>query len=278
MGRLSILETISTTREAFRNWPTVGFVAGIASPSLLPPRRGFQRINGPHVCFKTRMGPILCTDASNAAPIVEVFRNREYDLGIDWSGIELGIDVGAHVGAFTCWLASKASRARIISFEPEPRNFRDLVENVDRNGLKGRVDLINAAVDDAPGTRVLDVPVQRDSASLASSQAPASTPVKVRTVALQDVLHDLNARVDILKIDCEGSEWDILPSLTSESWIRIERVVLECHLLHRYVQDDAVAILREAGFDGIDCLKVHQGDQRLGKIILLHAYRQNVVT
>ena len=219
------------------------------------------------------MGPVLCTSASNAAPIIEVFRNREYDVHIPWSDVKFALDVGAHVGAFACWLTRMAPDARLMCFEPEPRNFQDLERNVKRNRLTNRVELVHAAVGSTYGVDLLEVPAQRDASSSCVPTTEGALRVKVRKVPLEGVLQRLASPLGVLKMDCEGAEWRILPSLSAGAWRKVQHLLLEFHLLHRYEKDDALAMLEPAGFDNIRCIKTHDGNQRLGRIILLHACR-----
>jgi hypothetical protein len=56
--------------------------------------------------------------------------------------------------------------------------------------------------------------------------------------------------VNYLKIDCEGSEYEIVRSMDAAHWSRIERVVIE---YHDYGRDrkhgELVEVLRQNGFD-----------------------------
>jgi hypothetical protein len=57
-------------------------------------------------------------------------------------------------------------------------------------------------------------------------------------------------RVNLLKIDCEGSEYEVLRSLDTAHWAKIDRVVIEYHDFgddrnHR----ELIEILHNNGFD-----------------------------
>ncbi len=61
--------------------------------------------------------------------------------------------------------------------------------------------------------------------------------------------HDVTT-VNFLKIDCEGSEYEILRSLNAANWARIERVVIEYHDIGRGRNHaELVKILRAHGFE-----------------------------
>jgi hypothetical protein len=69
--------------------------------------------------------------------------------------------------------------------------------------------------------------------------------------------------VNYLKLDCEGSEFDILRNMSGSAWSRIERAVIE---YHEFGRDRRVAelttILKSHGFD----VEVHQSlFEKLGR-------------
>jgi FkbM family methyltransferase len=215
----------------------------------------------------------LETEAANASAIVEVFRNGEYDVPVDWTNLTLILDVGAHVGAFLCWTAQLSPSARIVAFEPEPLNFADLESNVKLNGLRDRVTLHNAAIAARDGNRLLSVPRERNLASFAL-RIPNAEVVSVPTVDLDGYLRRCPGTVSLLKMDCEGAEWEIVPSLTDEAWRKIERVLIECHSLNTRRVADMQAMLDEAGFRYRIVTKVADGPASLGVLTNILASRR----
>jgi FkbM family methyltransferase len=261
------------TRRAFHNWIEVGFWGGMAVESQIPPRHGWARAGKHRLQFETRLGPTLETDAANASAVVEVFRNGEYDVPIDWPNLTLIIDVGAHVGAFLCWSAQLSRNARILAFEPEPLNFADLERNVKLNGLEDRVTLHNAAIAAQEGNRLLNVPPERNLASFALP-IPGAEVVSVPTVGLDGYIRKCSERVSLLKMDCEGAEWEVVPSLTDEAWGKIERVLIECHSLNLHRVADMRATLNDAGFRHQTVTKETSGPAALGVLTNIVASRE----
>jgi FkbM family methyltransferase len=118
------------------------------------------------------------------------------------------VDVGANVGMYTLVAArGVAPNGKVYSFEPTPRTFAILKDNIQVNGLleSGIVDLRQTAVTDRRGTARLAV--YRDNNGHNTLFAGGAGPefVDVETVALDDALADV-ARVDVIKIDAEGAE------------------------------------------------------------------------
>jgi len=237
---------VRATRCAFENWLAVGAVAGMVLPGRIPPRGGLPRLMERRMSFRTRPGPTLTTELGTAWPIVEIFRDGHYDVPIVWGDVRRVVDVGGHVGAFAIWVATRASNARIETFEPEPRNFADLVANVERNGLGDRIVAHNVAVGARDERSVLNVPLRRDMSSLAPG---AGRQVEVQCVALDRHLRDcVDGAVDVVKLDCEGAEWEILPSLSDESLRRVRNLLVEFHARRPEEIEAAERDLRAHGF------------------------------
>lgn len=112
------------------------------------------------------------------------------------------LDLGAHLGTFT--LAAAASGRRVIAVEAAPRNIEMLTESARANGLEDGITIVPAAVSDRSGT----VRFQQEGAwgqITESWWAADVVEVPARTVA--EILADLGVgRVDVVKIDVEGSE------------------------------------------------------------------------
>jgi hypothetical protein len=43
-------------------------------------------------------------------------------------------------------------------------------------------------------------------------------------------------KIDLLKIDCEGAEWDVLTGIKEADWLRIKSIVIEVHDTENRVQ------------------------------------------
>jgi len=140
------------------------------------------------------------------------------------------IDIGAGLGDFTLF-AALVDDTRVISFEPFPESFGFLRENVALNEAKN-VEAFSEAVSSAEGTLLLDLtggePLQFQSHNGPVTQ-PASQ-ITVRARSLSDaVLQTGQGTCDLLKLDCEGAEYDILMKSPPEILRIIQRIVMEYH-------------------------------------------------
>ncbi|MBI2932063.1 MAG: FkbM family methyltransferase [Planctomycetes bacterium] len=156
-----------------------------------------------------------------------IFARDEYALdGVLPGAWDTVIDIGAHIGLFAVRVAPLARR--VLSYEPSDENHALLVENVRRFA---HVRPHRAAVAGKRGT----VTLYRSDNPSAHSMFPAEHERKtgatiVDSLALADIFeeHQID-RCDLLKLDCEGAEYDVLYALPRELWPRIERLAMEFH-------------------------------------------------
>jgi len=122
------------------------------------------------------------------------------------------IDLGAYSGYYTL-LASKlvGSTGRVYCFDPDPRIFPILEENLRRNGCLNVI-AVNKGGSDSTGAAVLAPgPLER---SFLSNE-PLKGGALVETVRLDDYFRSqVWPAVDLLKMDVEGSEMEVLRGMT----------------------------------------------------------------
>jgi FkbM family methyltransferase len=127
------------------------------------------------------------------------------------------------------YAARRLNAARVIVYEPTNENWSMLNDNIDLNDERDRIEAVNQAVG---RDGVLSLNVETNGLEIHSSAYWYSDAPKreVPSVTLDAVLstHDL-ARVDLLKVDCEGAEYDIFDAVTDDALSRIDRVTLEWH-------------------------------------------------
>jgi FkbM family methyltransferase len=145
------------------------------------------------------------------------------------------IDVGANAGYFAMIFFSRVPEATLFAYEPIEENHRLLAANVARNAaLTGRATVTHAAVTGAAAESV-ELFAESDSNSVVASVFPEFAPEHARAVrapatSLADIVrtHGLE-RVDLLKMDCEGSEYPIIYDTPETVWPLVQNIALEVH-------------------------------------------------
>ena len=118
------------------------------------------------------------------------------------------VDAGANIGNHTIFFAKVCQAARVVSFEPLRTVFPILTQNIILNELSERVECINAALGSRAGTMVIDQfrPWNSGATSFRETEsAPGSRGYPVRTLDQHQF-----SRLDLIKIDVEGSQMQVL--------------------------------------------------------------------
>jgi len=184
-------------------------------------------------------------------------------MGVNFSEIELlarlpfddtadntFVDVGAHVGGSCLPFAKRGWR--VIAFEPEPENRRELTGNL---GGFDKCVCVPKAVSDVAGQSV-PFYVSKEHWGIHSlkpfhgTHEPAFT---VETVRLDEALAELGVReVTVLKIDVEGAD---LPALRSFDFRRYTPELVICEFMDErsekhfgYDHHDMAGCLQEHGY------------------------------
>jgi FkbM family methyltransferase len=209
----------------------------------------------------------------------ETFKQGQYQKpGFELRAGDTVVDIGANIGMFALWAEPQIPRGRLICVEPNPRVLECLRLNISRNNLRD-VAVVPVAVGASDGTMELvchpgwealaystavDAPwffnksrtgrvvrwlMQR--LRRQSHQTAAEKPFAVPQMPLSRIMDEhAVGTINFLKVDCEGSEYEILRSLDPAYWARIERIVIEYHEFGRgRSHRELVDMLRDNGFE-----------------------------
>lgn len=139
------------------------------------------------------------------------------------------IDIGAHLGFFSLYASILNSKVPIYAFEPHEGNFALLKENLHLNHA-GNVTPKQVAVAGAVGQATLLLSREDLNHSLTHAIEPTGVTQKVQTTTLERIFEKNRlGRADLVKIDCEGGEFEILYSTPPELLGRIGALFIEYH-------------------------------------------------
>lgn len=179
--------------------------------------------------YRMRSG-LRVVDGTGTLPgtLAEVFVRRRYG---SLEGLRTIVDVGANVGSFALYAAQSCPEARILCYEPEEENFSFLAHNLRINGLGGRVAAFQCAVGANSGHRTLAaVGVSQVNAFDYLRDGVRANHQVVACTTLRDIRteHRLE-RLDLLKMNCEGAEYEILDACSPGDYDGIMNIRLEYH-------------------------------------------------
>jgi FkbM family methyltransferase len=133
--------------------------------------------------------------------------------------IQTVLDIGGNVGLFSIAARSAFPNATIHCYEPNAM----LESYLSTQASVGTFEYFLEAVGSESGTITLSLnadSVQTRSFVAANGNVPRT--------AFRDAIHRLGGKVDFLKMDCEGAEWEIFND--KESWRHVNNLSMEYHL------------------------------------------------
>ena len=216
-GLFSKLQIFLNSRKIFKNW-------------YIYPKVYYKLLNDDFVIFKTKTGLSIKirVRSTDLMALTNVWLINEYDVkDFEINANDTVIDIGSHIGLFSLLVSQLCKTGKILSFEPVRENFDLLVSNLNLNHIENVLPF-NMAVSKNSGK--LDLFLNNDQ-SAHSIFSESSQTISVESTSLQKIFDENKiSSCKMLKIDCEGAEYEIIDSLPSEYFDKIQNIVMEYHL------------------------------------------------
>ena len=195
----------------YRNWWDVFRAKNRSKPTVLVLRNGIKYLIRRHT-----------TDLAiiNEASILNPYLAPGY-LTVPPNGTV--VDVGANIGDFTMQASRLCPDGLVYAIEPMAANCDSMRQQVELNQA-GNVRIVQLALGAEEGELELHEAGVQSSAYFGEGKIE-----RVRMTTLSSFMceHDI-AFIDLLKLDCEGAEWDILPA-AEDILARVRQLCLEYH-------------------------------------------------
>ncbi len=234
-------------RREIRNWWFVFPIAALVHAQMVRGRdwpKGFGNIP---VRLTLRSGHRISCRANEVFQIVEVFISGDYENPeIPYSRARTILDVGANIGVSTIWFSEHCPFARIFAVEPSSETSARLLQNIERNGLGNRVSVLNVAL--GKGGQPLYLVFGEHSGLAHTDTEPHEGSQMVWSADLRTVLEIVGGHVDVMKIDCEGAEYEIILGADDRTLSQIDSIVGEYHGPNMSDHASLFSRLEEAGF------------------------------
>lgn len=159
----------------------------------------------------------------------EIWYYKYYNpKGFEINNNDIVFDIGANNGYFSLYAAKKGKK--IYAFEPLPKLCNKIRETIQINKV-GNVVLENIGIAEEKGELSFFESHIHNGCHSLFKRDESDTEIKIKINSLENYCNENNIKkIDFLKLDCEGAEYQIFESL-SEDFLRkkIVKISLEYH-------------------------------------------------
>ncbi|MEM3192192.1 MAG: FkbM family methyltransferase, partial [Candidatus Parvarchaeota archaeon] len=135
------------------------------------------------------------------------------------------LDIRASIGDSAIYFALRGAK-HVYAFEVLPSTYRIAVANVRNNGLEDRITVFNAGLG-RQRTIYLPEDYYSDGGFSLKQGVEGNLPVQIKS--LNQVVEELNIDSAVMKIDCEGCEYDVFDLESSEALNVFTHIIGEYH-------------------------------------------------
>ena len=176
----------------------------------------------------------------------EVFLDESYS-SLPVSG-RIVVDIGANIGDSAIYFAIRGAK-KVIAIEPFPANFEIAKRNISLNNLEEKIELIlggiskedkKISIDD----KYIGTGAGNTNIKHGSSISNEKEGTQINTFTLHDLVDSKKIDDAVLKVDCEGCEYDLVLGSDKSDLRKFSNIILEFHKGH----EDLMKCLEKSGF------------------------------
>ena len=164
---------------------------------------------------------VRLSDITNNGDLLGIFIDENYKF-LNSSGKSV-VDVGANVGDSSIYFALDGSQ-KVIAIEPNVKNFESLLKNITLNSLEKIVMPCNMLAGGFDDVVFIDPKL---GPGVTSAPKAEKEGFELPQISLNTIVEKYGIYNGVLKVDCEGCEYDFIDRATKETLRRFERILIE---------------------------------------------------
>ena len=206
--------------------------------------------------IKNELGTIkLKNGTQNGDPLGVFFEEQYKMLPIKNHTV---LDIGANMADSSIYFALRGAK-KVIALEPLPANYDMAIKNIELNNLKEIIKIILGACSSKSGFFKVDEKKIGGSQKLDSNRGEKEIPL----VSLTELFGQNSLDDPVVKIDCEGCEYDVILNTSDEILKKFHSILIEYH----YGYQNIVEKLENCGFKVKTSRPMYYSNYYLGYIL-----------
>ena len=167
--------------------------------------------------------------------LFNIFHEQDYDFLPVKNRVV--IDIGANIAESSIYFAMIGAK-KVIALEPFPKNFEVAQKNITLNGFTDKIELLNAG---CCGGQSKDMVLDASANGVGCQSMQSSLGSNIHFYTLRELINKYNIDSPaVLKIDCEGCEYDIILSNDRTMLDKFSHIQVEYHYGFRYIKKHLV--------------------------------------
>ncbi len=163
---------------------------------------------------------------------------------------DIVVDIGAHIGYFTLFAAKRSKDGKVFAFEPSKKSFSLFKKNIKINNYKNIISE-EIAIAKIKGKQILYLDKNNEISNTIYKQQESLDEKEINTITLQNIFEKYKIeKIDFLKMDCEGAEFEIVMNTPSIILDKIQKISMEIHEeIVPYTKEIMMKRLKKHGFN-----------------------------
>jgi FkbM family methyltransferase len=192
----------------------------------------------------------------------QIYWRGDYEAPQPLCDVRKVVDLGANVGYSCIYWCNKYPDCRVTALEPHPAHVEIMKDNLARNGLLNRVNVVAAAAGANERSSYLT------DARTSSTVTDQASDFEIRVLDIFRQSEFAGETIDILKIDIEGGEYELLFDPRFRN-LNVRVLVIEWHNTTEHPDGKTLCLqkLKEFGY------QTHIGSEDLPLAGLIWAFR-----